>query len=559
MRKSILLVFLSMILVLMSACQEQSANTEVEKGKESGTSESVDNVVWFSTVDFWTPPTIWDTDPNTVTGAITEKTGLSFEFNIPAQEGETKLSLMMVSSKQIPDVMTITNPDLAKKLIESDLVWDMEEFLKEYDPESHLLKEFPEDIKQVLVDRDGAWYSFPSHISSEKAREIYPPSSEFYLDGIKYRNNGAFMVNENILAEIGLTLDDLKTEDDVLAAFQKIKDMDLKVDGAKVIPLQVDGAGYQNTTLADLQNMFGAMPVDEDGAYRDPLLAPQTKDALKFLNKAIKAGYFDQGQMTMDAAGIKAAVTSGRVFSFIGNTANTDFQTQDNWASPGPILSNDGNSPVLGKSYRAGGGWMQTYISKKTEHPEKLAKWLSFMSSEEGMKLHYFGLEGEHYDVDADGLIVQSEAGKKAALDFSKTGVSAFWPFHNISWHNHATPAPTEETGTDGQGAMQVQTAFGKAPETVIYDNSVLTLPADFIPVGSDMARDQEQIDVFKEAQISKIILAKDDTTFEQLYDELITTVKELGIEAIDSKKNEQLQKLSKDYDVKLEDVNANK
>ena len=39
-------------------------------------------------------------------------------------------------------------------------------------------------------------------------------------------------------------------------------------------------------------------------------------------------------------------------------------------------------------------------ISKSTKEPEKLAKWLSFMTSPEGMILSSFGIEGVHYTKD---------------------------------------------------------------------------------------------------------------------------------------------------------------
>ena len=99
-------------------------------------------------------------------GELTKKTGLTFSYNIPAQDGDTKLSLMMVSSSDaFPDVITTVGPDMGKKLVEAGKVWELEEFLKKYDPESHLLKDFPADVKKQLVKHDGDWYAIPSHMS----------------------------------------------------------------------------------------------------------------------------------------------------------------------------------------------------------------------------------------------------------------------------------------------------------------------------------------------------------------------------------------------------------
>lgn len=558
-KAGILLAAAALFVTACSNGDNSSSNdsTTASPNASNASSSAPVAVTWFSAVNFWNPPATWSTDPNTVQGAITEKTGLTFNMNIPAQDGDTKLSLMMVSSGDFPDVMTVTDQVIIKKLIDSGKVWNLEEFLKQYDPESALLKTFPNDLKQALVSRDGGWYAYPSHMSTDDARAIYPPSNEYYTDGIKYRDNNAIMVNKNLLKEAGITLDEIKTEDGLLAAYKKISDMKLKVNGAAVIPLLVDGKDYQLSTLVGLENMFGAMPVDKNGVYRDLLFAPETKHALDFLFAAAQGSYLDPSQLTLDSVGTKAAVSSGRVFSFIGNTANTGFSTQDFWVSPGPILSNQDTKPTLGKSLKSGTGWMNTFISKSTKEPERLAKWLSFMSSDEGMKLHYYGFIDKDYTLNEKGLVVQTDLGKQATVDYATTGISAYWPFHNISWHDSVTEAPTDITGGDGLGAMAVQTALGRAEQTVIYDTSALSLPSDFIAAGSKLANDQLQIDQYKEAQISKIILAKNKEAMETYYNEMIRKLKDLGLDEIDATKNEQIQKQFKEFGVTLAGVNS--
>lgn len=532
-----------------------SASTDSAGGtnKDTGSTAPV-KLSWFSDASFWNPPSPWNTDPNTVEGAITKKTGITFDFNIPAQDGGTKLNLMLVSNDKLPDVLTLTDGTLEKKLIQSDKVWNLEEFLKKYDPSSPLLTSFPADLKKALIERDGGWYAYPSHLDTADARKLLPPSSEFYADGAKYRNNNAVMFNEKIMKDAGLTNDDLKTEDGLLAALKKVKDM--KVNGAPVIPLQLDGKGYQYSTLATLEDQFGAMPVDAKGDYRDIIFAPETKHALDFLFKAGQGGFFDLGQMTLDAPAVKAAVQSGRVFCFIGNTANTGFQDSADitWVSPGPVQSNQNTKPVAGRYLKAGTGWMQTFISKTASNPEKIVKWLDFMASNEGLLLNYYGFEGKDYNL-KDGLVVQTEQGMQDAKDYSKTGVFAFWPFHNVAWHDHATAAPTTPTGADGLMAMRVQTAAGKASTS--YDTTSLTMPSDFIPAGSKMANDRAQIQTYREAQISRIVLSKDSASENQAYNDMIAKLKQLGQSDIDAKINEQFHKQETDLGVTVKGINS--
>jgi len=520
-----------------------------------GASGSADKAVWFSTVDFWNPPATWNTDPNSVEGALTAKTGLTFEFNIPAQDGDTKLNLMLVSGKSFPDVLTVTNDVMVKKLIESGKVWNLEEFLKKYDPDSHILKDFPADVKGTIEERDGGFYAYPSHINSADQRKVYPPAGQFYVDQVDYATNNGILVNSNILKEIGMTLEDIKTEAGLFKAYEKAKG--LKVDGAPVIPLLVDGKGYQGSTLSFLQDTFGAMVVDKDGNYHDRLLAPETKDSLNFLFKAMKGGYFEPGQMTVDNAAVKADIASGRVFTFIGNTANTSFQLNDYWASSGPILADSGKKPTLGKSKRAGGGWMKTFISKDTKYPEKLAKWLSFMTSKEGMLLHIYGLEGIHYKFDQEGRIVKTEKGLKDAADYMNTGLFAFWPFHNTTFSYSIQEPPTETTDKEAVVANRAQSAYGKSKETKIFDSSAMNLPANLFPASSENANIETQIKTYKEAQIAKIVMAKSEDEFNKQYDELIAQLKKLGIEKLDTERNKYIQQKNQEYGVDVKGINS--
>ncbi|GMK40929.1 ABC transporter substrate-binding protein [Paenibacillus sp. CCS19] len=545
-------------IVALTGCSSANPSSSESSPAPTATSSSADTgepvkLTWFSDAGYWNPPSPWSTDPNTVEGMITQKTGVKFDFNIPAQDGGTKLNLMLVSNDPLPDILTLTDGVLMKKLIQADKVWNLEEFLQKYNPSSPLLANFPQDMKKALIERDGGWYAYPSHIDTPDARKLYPPSSEFYSDGAKYRDNLAVMFNEQIMKDAGISLDELKTEDGVLAALKKVKDMNLKVNGTPVIPLQINGKDYQNGTLRTLQNQFGAMPVDKDGNYRDMIFAPETKHALDFLFKSAKEGYFDPGQMTLDGPAVDAAINAGRVFCYIGGTASKT-NSGIPWVSPGPILSNQNTKPVYGRSLKAGTGWMQTFISKTASNPEKIAKWLDYMTSDEGIMLNYYGFEGKQYTLE-NGLVVLNEQGQKDQNDYSTTGVFAFWPFHNIAWHDHATAAPTTKVGTDGLMAMQVQTAAAKA--SVLYDSSPLAMPNDFIPAGSKMANDKVQIATYLQAQISKIVLAKDAELKDKYYNEMIDKVKQMGQTEIDAKINEQFHKQEQAFGVTVKGINS--
>jgi putative aldouronate transport system substrate-binding protein len=548
--------------VALSGCSSNKSESESSPDPKASSAAAASeapkapvNLNWFATTGGWNPPQ-WSTEPGTVMGELTKKTGITFSYNIPAQDGETKLNLMMVStSDAFPDVITGVGPNIGKKLVDAGKVWELEEFLKKYDPKSHLLKDYPADVKEQMVKHYGGWYVIGSHMVSNDARKVYPPSSDYFADVAKYAENKGILVNSNLLKEAGIELSSLKTEEGVLAALEKVKGM--QVDGKPVIPLQIHGKNYHGETLQFLQRSFGAMPIDKDGKARTILLSPENKNAIKFLFKAAQGKYFDPGQMTTDNAAIEANLLSKRVFMFIGGMGIAKFDKLDFWVSPGAILSSEGTKPVFPFMSEPGRGWMQTMISKSTKEPEKLAKWLSYMTSPEGMTLTGFGIEGVHYTKDNKGLITRTEQGIQAQKDSNKTAVDIFWQFSNTAFLESVQPAPTKREGAGGLIDMEGKTAYARSPGVVRYDASVLTLPGDFYASGSKNATIREQIQQYMEAQVAKMVLAKDEAAFNKLYDEFVDMLKKLKVDELDAALDAELKKKSKEMGVTVKGINS--
>lgn len=522
--------------------------------------QTIDTATWFSDVSFWTPPTQWDLDENSVTGGITKATGLQFDMNIPAEDGTTKMALMIVSG-ELPDVISITDTNSIKELTDSDLVWDLDEFLSLYDPDSHLLSgDYPEDIKRNQINRDGGWYAYASHQSSEDTRKIYPPNSDYYAWSVEYGENYGLIWNDTVLEEFGLKPEDLQTEEQVLAAFDLVKNSDKTVNGASYIPVLVDGNLYQESTLRTLEYFFGSMPIDDEGNYQDWIQAPESKHALKFLNTLTREGYLDANQFTIDNAGVKSYIASGRVLCFIGNTANTaanETQSGTTWTATGAILSSEGTDPVLPKSADGGTGWIQTFISKNTKYPEKLAKWLSWMSSEEGMTWCIYGKVGEDVELDENGNFVWTEAGDERRFDYVNTGLTAYWPFHNSSFEQHVV-APPEEGSEDYQGMLN-STALGRMEQTTVFNSALIDFSAVNLDPSSDEGIAKSQIDNYLVGQITAIVMAEDDDEFESKYEDMLAQLDNLGIEDLNAVYNDAYKAKCEEYGETLINANAYK
>ncbi len=500
----------------------------------------------FCDVSWWKPP-LWKEEEGTITGDISRKTGLKLDIMQPTQRADTQLKIMLLND-ELPDIISVTDATTISQLVDSGKVWRIDEFLEAYMPDSHILQFFPEDIKNELIKRDNGWYAFPSHINSADARAHWK-SVPYMEEIVKYGDNNAVIWNKDLLAQAGLEEKDLQTEGQVLSAFEKVKNMGLTVDGQKVIVLLVDGKDYTDPTLKYLEGSFGAEWVDDAGNYRDILLQPQTKNALRFLNTAMRNAYAYPGQLTMETEQVGELMQSGRVLCFIGNIANLGIDTEE-WVSAGVILPADGSLPVLGKNLRASTGWISTFISKTCENPDKIARFLDYMTSDEGLALWEYGYEGIDYTVGEDGCFYRTDP--DAGANYTESGIDVWWMFSNTAWERSVIVEP--ESGSGVQRELSI--AYGSHEKTVIYDSSLLIMPRGLIPKESMEGKIETEIETWKDKHIIQIVLAENETAFEREYQIFIQGLYDLGIEQLDARRNEGYRQNCLEYGNHIEKIN---
>ncbi|MDO4292889.1 MAG: extracellular solute-binding protein [Eubacteriales bacterium] len=540
----------------LAACGGSAAADQTASSQSADAGNSVAEVEWFSDVTGW-GPSGWTSGVETspLMDAITEKTGLALKLEQPPTDADTKVGLM-IASGDLPDMISLTDADTIKQLIQSGKVWQIEEFLQTYDPESHLLTDFPEDIKEAVVYKYGGWYSLPSHLESEDMRQVYPLTQQAYLDNVTKGHNSSIMFNKTIMDALGITQEDVQTEEGFYAACEKVKNSGYTVDGQPVLPVVLHANLWINSSLDGIiRETFGVAPVDEEGAYRHLEMAPGYKNALKFVNNLIQDGYLDVNVLTLDEAALKTYVEGGRVFCWIGNPAQSSKKEQIPFVSYGPILASNGAKPVAGINLSAGSGWIQTFISKDCENPEQIAKMLSFATSREGLTLNEYGVEGVDFNFDENGVAVRTEEGQKRYEDDYAKNIT-LWPFANTdyAWSTQAAP----EEGTDAAAFNQVSTAMGKYEDTYIYNSDLISFTSgNVIEPSSDLGIKLSQVDNYLESQKAKIVSASTDEAFETEYQNMIDTLNSYSIEEIDAEYDKYLQESCQRLGEKIEDVNA--
>lgn len=509
-----------------------------------GTADEAEEFVWFSSISFWNPPE-WSLAEDTVTGQISQRTGVSFTYDIPQKNAGMQLGQMLIKN-ELPDVISISDVAMQKQLAESGKVWDIQELLEQYDPDSLILKQFPQDVKAILEDAEGGWYCYPSHIGSADMREVYPPCDPYYWDLVYYQSNEGIMFNRAIMERLGLTAEELQTEEQVQEAFRMVKKLGEQT-GQELTPLLLNGQKYEISSLPALSKSFGAKWIDGDGSYRDYYFSEQARQALAFINTAYRNGCLKAEQLSYSVEEMQKQLQSGNVFCFIGNLADTGVDERG-WEGAA-ILSSLGDVPAVQVSAQAQ-VWLHTYISKSCPHPEKIAKWLSFMAGEEGMMLNYFGIEGRDY-IMQDGFPVRTKAGMEGQNSM-ENGLWIFWPFANTTWEKHAALPPEEDSRQ--AAAHRVQTAMGRYPQSELYEVALTVNLNSDLEEKSGYGELLNSVQEYKNSQLLSVITAESQEQFEAEYGKLIQGLKDMGLVKLDKELNKCYQERCRRYGITLED-----
>lgn len=512
------------------------------------TAEAV-TLEWF--MDYCALPSKWNMDES-IFSCITEATGVQCNFNIPAEDASTKLNLLMISRK-LPDIITTSDGDLRAEMIEAGLVWDLDELLKTYVPDSHLFKNFPADLKENLVERDGGWYTYPSHMNSEDYESIWgycdEETEEFYR-ATKYDNRNSIFLRKAYLEQLNINVNDIKTEQDLMDVLQKIDEAGLtNENGASVYTMMVNGDQTVWLTMDGIiRYTFGAMPLTDDGQYQSIFYTDEYRDGASFLNHCAQKGYLTETQLIMDEETLVTLANSGRVACYIGpfTTLGSGADMNEVWVSPGAITPDSGATPVL--PYHAGmyTGWLNTMVSKTAKDPAACARFIDYMSSREGMLLHMYGVEGVDYTWDGSALI-RTDAGKGKIED----GVSGMWGFY--AFQDAYFPRSVERKSLD---SMPPTMAYSMTENVVIYDASIFDIPAGYVAENEDMSFIEIETNNYLEANLPKILLAPSDETFNEQYDAFLEEMDRLGRREYDAYLNIVIQETAQKREIELKPIN---
>lgn len=322
-----------------------------------------------------------------------EKFNIEFEFDNPPKDNFTeRLNLVMMETENLPDVIIGTPMTDIQKFGESNFIIPLNDVIADNMPNlTKLLNTQYEGVEEAITYSDGNIY--------------YLPMLTEVLAG-----NNPYIVRTDWLKQLGLSSPVTIAEWENF--WKLVKETDLNGNGSN------DELPFAASNLDDLRNFCTAWGVVDD-FYTDPEDGGKVhygpiengyKDALTWLNSMYEKGYIDPEIITIDGSAFSAKLAQNMVASYRGYLGGSLATQNTTMPETVPGFRVDAAVPPKGPE----GHQIQTAldsnpvgvagasITTACKNKERVAEWLDYMYSEEGIRLMNFGVEGKTYTLEAD-------------------------------------------------------------------------------------------------------------------------------------------------------------
>lgn len=478
------------------------------------------------------------TDP--VAEAITAATGVKLKTDYPVSSDDQKIALM-IAEQNFPDMIYAKGD--AQSPIDAGALIDLTDLIEEYGP--NIKKMYGEEFDKLKYSVDD-----PS---------IYQLSS-YAIGGTVFKSAGTAQLQWDVLAEndykIPETLDEFEA---MLKSY--IEAHPQTDDGMDTIGISLstsdwhwmitlgNPAGY----IADGAPDNGQWLIDDEYNATYKFRSEKEREYFRWLNRMYNEGILDPEFATQTHEDYIAKIASGRVLALL----DTDWDYQDGEKvliadgklgktyAPLPLtMDADTKCPTL--MYQGLTTGQGVGITTACEDPVAAIKFLDFLCSDEGQVLVNWGIEGENYLVDENGVRYRTPEEVEYAnsdKDYAKkTGVGFHaYPFPVygagvldetgstyttvsrdavIAEYNDAQKAGCEAWGVD-----LLLDVFPQADEFEIPKYSPVwayAKPAEFDEIG-------DQLDEIAWSSLISCIIGSEDQ-FDANYDEMLAELEGVGM-----------------------------
>lgn len=566
------LAILSAILIAMSAltsCGDagNSSLPSSETANEGNTSSEVSDsgnaedeytqLLYVYTLGIISEDDLQEFYDSPVYAELKEKTGVE----LLVRGADKDQAAIYFASGDLGDITTIPTQADILPVVESESILPLNDLVEQYGP--NVTANRPERWEmaknQLSVDDSGTAYVLPIQAGAE-GHSYYPGHNLFYI-------------RWDLYAEMGYP--EVKNETDFLNVLAEMYENNPTT--AEGLPTYA--VGFYSTT-SDLTGFYRRwvhtygyrdlgvtgilFDVDNDGAmvniFTDPIETFSGNDepmffaAAKYYNQAYRMGLLDQDSFTQQAADYAGKCSNGQYLSgWWRSQADAYVNT---------VLQNDPDSelgfeviPIEGMTLWTdsvqAAGWENYYLAipSSAKDPVKSMKFIDYMFSQEGCRLVFSGIEGEHWNV-VDGEPVWTDEVVEAVKNGTSTEYGiAFGPAVYMLGLGGAEPyekdggvlrllrgddylsrclQPVDEVYCEKYGVnyplevflnmkeegkanthegldMRVISAMGSAPDDItLLNSSILKTAAEAIPA-LVMAETDEEFAAQKEALMSSL------------------------------------------------------
>lgn len=509
-----------------AAAEEQDAVGQESEaaGTPSWKEDTSDcTVTWFFAYDWYGKQ--FDEVNNAFDKKLYEETGVKLEI----QTGDTDKLNMLIQTGKLPDIITLDANSTQRKLLEENgMVQPLDTLRDQYAPDLVV----PQSMIDWYTASDGHWYSIASY---------------YYGDDNIVDNNGYFethnqnYVRDDILQEIGMTYDDLRTKEGFLNALRAVKEQNIQYNGQTVVPYMVLFADKADIQVAQ---QLGGSEEDENGNFRSIYTTPEYREAMLLFNQMYREGLLTDASFTVDKSQLEQEVAAGRVFA---STAKTNVSTARD-----SLYAMDNNAKILYAGQFTGDtndevmvpannnmGWTASLINKDAENADRIIRMFAYLNTQEATLDNQWGVGG--WVLGDDGLVVRDPE----LMAFQEENPSEFSAKYSgdMGWTSDYTIIQGTYPDDGGVWTQDVynQTHDGRI---VIYDDKCF---ADVAPeAGSDEAAIQARINEYKKQALGKIITAATPEQCEAELDAALAEMENLGLSQLIEYQNKFFQENKK-------------
>lgn len=488
---------------------EQTQSSETIGWKKYAAEQNPVTLNWYINYSWFTT----DWGKNMVSKQITKDTGVNINFVTPAGNQEETINAL-VASDSLPDIVTLGWWETQiNDMIKNKMVYALNDLADEYDP--YFYEVTDPTVVNWYSDENGDIYGYPNSAYTPEAVETHS----------NIGSNQTFLVRKDIYEAIGSP--DMTTQEGFEAAVKKAVEMFPEVDGKPLIPIgshifEENGCNSFDNFLMN----FLAVPYEKDGKLYDRHTDPEYLSWLKFFRKLGEEGYLSSDIFVDQRTQMNEKVAEGRYFCMLYQ--RTDIADQESTLyekNPDSIyIAVDGPKNSKGDDYvlptNAINGWTLTLISKNCKHPDRAIAFLDYMMSEEGQKMISLGVEGEMYDWVDGKAVLKDEVKKLLTTDRKKYDEvygadDAYWMLQNNVMQLDWMPEKQYPLNQMEEWTYPYTRYLGEYEVTKQDD--------------SEMSRINSRIDKLWGKTLPRLLLAKSDEEFDQLFETFVEERETLG------------------------------